>query len=324
MWAKALRKLDVEAYNYVCEPHPFGYPFDRRLTTTRNKLHTLVIRLIEFWRIYRYFDVFHYLYASSITSRKPLRTIEYSLLKHSKTKKRLMSFFGDDIRLPSIAAKRSSVWANAYNTKDDLNIARMRYLSRFFDTVTAGRDGGELHEYAEPFFKQVLVMPVAVDLAEYAYCPPTNRSPLIVHAPSNRAAKGTEHVLRVIDKLGSSLSFDFRLVTGLPHVRVIEAMQEADIVVDQLLLGQYGTLAVEAMSMGKPVICYIHPDFVHTYPDTLPIVNATVDTLPDVLTRLIKDPERRRAIGEAGRAYVEAVHNSERVALRLLDIYKSL
>jgi glycosyltransferase involved in cell wall biosynthesis len=56
----------------------------------------------------------------------------------------------------------------------------------------------------------------------------------------------------------------------------------------------------------------------------VPIVRATKETLPDVLRRLVADPDERRRIGAASRAYVERVHDADRMADRLIEIYGSL
>jgi glycosyltransferase involved in cell wall biosynthesis len=50
-------------------------------------------------------------------------------------------------------------------------------------------------------------------------------------------------------------------------------------------------------------------------------VNVTNETLRERLAELVADPERRRRLGAEGRAYVEHVHDVERVADRLLDLY---
>ena len=54
--------------------------------------------------------------------------------------------------------------------------------------------------------------------------------------------------------------------------------ETADILIDQLLAGWYGGLAVELMALGKPVICYIREDDLKYIPkemrDELPIINA--------------------------------------------------
>jgi glycosyltransferase involved in cell wall biosynthesis len=56
----------------------------------------------------------------------------------------------------------------------------------------------------------------------------------------------------------------------------------------------------------------------------VPIVRATKENLRDVLERLVADPEERRRIGAASRAYVERVHDADRMADRLIEIYGRL
>jgi glycosyltransferase involved in cell wall biosynthesis len=56
----------------------------------------------------------------------------------------------------------------------------------------------------------------------------------------------------------------------------------------------------------------------------LPIVPATKDTLVDALRPLVDSPSLRRELGAASRAYVEQVHDIDRVADRLVDLYRRL
>jgi hypothetical protein len=56
----------------------------------------------------------------------------------------------------------------------------------------------------------------------------------------------------------------------------------------------------------------------------VPIVSATAETLADRLRPLVEDAAARHRIGAASRAYVEHVHDLERVTDRLLDIYSRL
>jgi len=201
----------------------------------------------------------------------------------------------------------------------------MQSLARYFPTVAAGGPArGELYQYAAPYFQRVVNLPIAVDLTEYPYSPADNARPVVLHAPSRSAAKGTGHVERAADLLRDSVDFEFRLLTGLTHPQVVEATKQADVVVDQLVVGEHGAYAVEAMALGKPVVCYIHPDFEKCYPEGFPIVNATPDTLADELRRLIADKGLRCSIGQASRAYAERVHDAEVVARQLVRIYGDL
>ncbi len=56
----------------------------------------------------------------------------------------------------------------------------------------------------------------------------------------------------------------------------------------------------------------------------MPIVPATKETLADALRPLVESPALRREIGAASRAYVEQVHDIDRVTDRLLDVYAAL
>ena len=323
-WARALRKLGVEAYNYVYKPHGFGYPFDRRFRRYgfADRAVSWIGRVFEFRRLRESFDVFHYLFGKSIL-RWPFRDYEFRALRAER--RMLMSFFGDDIRLPSVAQRRAPDWVNAYGTTDKRNAARMQSLARYFPTVAAGGPArGELYQYAAPYFQRVVNLSIAVDLAEYPYSPADNARPVVLHAPSRSAAKGTGHVERAVARLTDSVDFEFRLLTGLTHPQVVEATKQANVVVDQLVVGEHGAYAVEAMALGKPVVCYIHPDFEKCYPEGFPIVNATPATLADVLRRLIVDRDLRRTTANESRAYAERVHDSAVVARQLLSLYEEL
>ena len=124
------------------------------------------------------------------------------------------------------------------------------------------------------------------------------------------------------------LPVDLDIVEGVPHDVARERYARADIVVDQLNAGWHGVFALEAMALGKPVVTYLKPDVVERsaagYGIRLPIVPATAETLVDALRPLVEQPALRREIGAASRAYVEQVHDIDRIADRLIDLYRSL
>lgn len=169
------------------------------------------------------------------------------------------------------------------------------------------------------------VLPVGVDLAPFTPVPPSDRArPLVVHAPSQRAKKGTEHVIAAC----AQLPVELRLVEGLHHEQAKQLYAEADIVVDQLNAGWYGLFAIESMALGKPVLTFLHDEAVRRSEEAfgvrVPIVSATKETLVDVLRPLVESAELRRRIGAESRAYVERVHDVERMTDRLLEIYAGL
>jgi glycosyltransferase involved in cell wall biosynthesis len=169
------------------------------------------------------------------------------------------------------------------------------------------------------------VVPPGLDLRPFTLVPPSNNPrPLVVHAPSNREKKGTRHVIEACEQL----PVDLDIVEGVQHEEARERYARADIVVDQLNAGWHGVFALEAMALGKPVLAHLDPETVEQsaegYGIRIPIVPATKETLTDAMRPLVEDPALRRDLGARSRAYVEQVHDIDRIADRLLEIYAGL
>ena len=169
------------------------------------------------------------------------------------------------------------------------------------------------------------MIPPGLDLRPFTPVPPSDAArPLVVHAPSNREKKGTRFVIEACAQLPVELD----IVEGVPHDVARERYARADIVVDQLNAGWHGVFALEAMALGKPVVTHLKPDVVERsaagYGVRLPIVPATAETLVDALRPLVEQPALRRELGAQSRAYVEQVHDIDRIADRLIDLYRSL
>ena len=118
---------------------------------------------------------------------------------------------------------------------------------------------------------------------------------------------------------------------GVPNSEVRFTQGQADIVVDMLTFGWFGANVREALMLGKPVVCYLRPEWLESmrkrvpdYIDELPVVSATPETIEDVLKELVGDPERRRELGERGRAFALKYHSAEAGARRMDQIYREL
>ena len=115
---------------------------------------------------------------------------------------------------------------------------------------------------------------------------------------------------------------------GVRNEEALERYKQADIVVDQVLRDWHGIFTIEGMALGKPVVTSLDEDAVRQTEEAfgvkVPIVRTTKDDLVDVLRPLVESFEERKRLGAAGRAYVEEVHDVERMTDRLLDIYARL
>ena len=85
-----------------------------------------------------------------------------------------------------------------------------------------------------------------------------------------------------------------------PLVR--ERERAADVVVDQFVMTSYGAAVYESLAIAKPVI--MRYDATAEDNDSAPLVNATsVAQIAEALKEL-KDPDRRRRLGDAGRGWI--------------------
>ena len=145
----------------------------------------------------------------------------------------------------------------------------------------------------------------------------------ILHCPNHQHFKGTHFLEEAIERLkAEGVAVELRLISGVGNKVILEEMRQADIVADQFLGGTFGYTTIEAMAMGRPVLCYLaHPDLVPDS-DACPIINASPDTLLEVLREVIARRADLVAIGERSRDYVEAHFSLEAFAVRLQDLYR--
>jgi glycosyltransferase involved in cell wall biosynthesis len=144
---------------------------------------------------------------------------------------------------------------------------------------------------------------------------------VVAHAPSDTRAKGTDFIRAAVRQVNG---LEYIEATGRTHSEITAALARADLVVDQLSVGAHGVLAVEALSMAKPVVCYLLPELVATMPADCPIINADPSTLADVLSAWTDRRAELHALGIRSRSYAERHHDVKVVARRLIDAYAAL
>ena len=295
-WAnvQALRRRGVDAKLVVFNRYKLHPEADRSLERSGG----FVRRQATQWRalldLLPTTDVFHFYFGLTLVPR----SVQFPILRALR-KKSVMHFLGSDIRGKSPAELAFGRKAGAQ-------------LVGSYDAIR--------------WVPEAEVIPPGIDLGaiEPAF-PATDRTrPVILHAPSSRRRKGTEDVLAACE----GLEADLVLVEGLHHDEAFERYREADIVVDQLNAGWYGLFAIECMALGKPVVTFLHEEAVarteKAFGTRVPLVSATKENLRQRLEPLVEDAAERRRVGEASRAYVQQVHDLERVTDRLLALYARL
>jgi glycosyltransferase involved in cell wall biosynthesis len=292
----ALRRKGVDARLLVFWPQKWRPDeYDINLDLPRRGL--LRQQAVQWRALVRYLpetDLFHFYFGKTLVPKK----LNMPILRASR-KKSVMHFLGDDIRNKPLEELE-------YRKKFDATIVGSYAATRWVPDATA-------------------VVPPGLDLREYESVPPVERErPLVVHAPSDLEKKGTHYVVEACKQL----PVDLDVVHGVPHDQAVERFKRADIIVDQMHYLWHGVFAIESMAYGKPVVTHLDPLAVQQTEEAfgvkVPIVPATKDDLVEKLGLLVDSFELRKRLGEEGRAYVERVHDLERVADRFIEIYRSV
>ena len=270
-------------------------------------------------------DVVHWHYGPALPGAFDLKAAQML------GKKRFVEFWGSDIRNPEIERADNAWYGAAFNdpgfecrSESAANSIRTQSLfSKSGVTALIPSPGMALYVDRElfPSFHRTAQRVPVTDYQPVFPSEITAR-PLVVHAPTAPVCKGTRHILAALERLRSRFNFDFKLITGMPRQEAGEWIRRCDVFVDQLIAGEYGLAAVEAMALGKPVICFIKPSLLTDYPAGIPIRNANPDTVEEVLAQLLSDGSLRRRSGEEGRAWVEAHHDARKIARHLLELYQ--
>jgi hypothetical protein len=313
--AAAERELGLDSTVLTLHTPPFGYEVDRVLAPDGT---SVAAREWRRWRAVaeaRSYDVVHFNFGTSLapafhgsTGRGGraygiyARLLEQRDLPLLRGRALFVTFQGDDVR-PSGDAD------------DD---ARKR---RRVDRFTNAADGlYVLNPDLLEDVPQAAFLPYAsVDPRAWTPVPPAADRPLrIVHAPSDRARKGTDEIVAAVDGLDAELE----LVEGVSRDEARRALERADVVVDQLVVGWYGGVAIEAMALGKPVVARIEPSALARVPDEmareLPVVHADAGSLRETLATL----GDLRELGLRGRAFVEHWHDPREIARRVFADYE--
>jgi glycosyltransferase involved in cell wall biosynthesis len=290
---QALRRKGIDAKLVVVERQKLHPEADWSLDRPAGFWGRQAVQWPAFLRLLPRTDVFHFYFGWTLVPRK----LQWPLLKAAR-RKSVLHFLGSDIR---------------GKTPAELAYAR-------------GADARIVGSYdALRWVPDAHVVPPGLDLSEYKPVPSEDsRRAVVLHAPSSRRRKGTEHVLAACEGLDVELD----IVEGLRHDEARRHYERADIVVDQLNAGWYGIFALEAMALGKPVLSYLRPEAVQQTERELgvevPIVPVTKQTLRDRVAELAASAGERLRIGASSRAYVERVHDADQGAERLIAIYRSL
>lgn len=169
------------------------------------------------------------------------------------------------------------------------------------------------------FVPDAVWMPVVVGVDEFATDRPVleRPKPVVLHAPSNSALKGSSFIDPALQSLHDDGLIEYRRVSGLAHAELVELVKDCDIVVDQAVLGLYGVFAAESMAAGRVTLAHVAPHVRARVPVELPIVEITPPTIRDVVADVVRQRDAGIKTAHDGVEFARTYHDG-RMAARAL------
>jgi len=306
-------------------PTKFSYSSDIYIPFRRIPPHNLPKYLD--YLLDRY-DIFHFHSCSFLWDPPRWRNPSLTELLYLKERgaKIVFHFRGTEIRNPEIFTKLNPF---SYSEEDPYSFS-IKYTSEsqseLLDFLSEVADAlcvvdCELQSYAPDSI--IIPRTLTEDWKPFEYI--ETSKPMIVHAPSRPEIKGTKYLVNALSELeDEGLDFEYVQVSGLSNDEAKRVYEKADIIVDQLVIGWYGVLSVEAMALGKPVVAYIRDDLVPSFDNGLPLINANPNSIKECLRSVISDSEMRKHYSSKSREYFEKTHSQDVVRKKLETLYSQI
>lgn len=332
---RALALMGYSAETFVDQVWYITSDFDfRGDLACPGKLGFLRGYLLYFRAIFRYRCLYIYFNGGPLMSRPLVWRIEPWLYRLAGVKVVVMPYGGD----VQVMERSKNAWfKHAMSVDYPLQRLRQRRIAAQVSLWTRMADhvlsGVEWVDYMD-FWDTLMLGHFSIDVAQWDVEPleRTDSTLRVFHAPNHKTIKGSEHFMRAVEELrAEGVDIELVMVQRVPNEVIRQTMRQVDVVADQLIVGWYAMFALEAMAMGKPVLCYLREDLLDLYqvegllePGEMPIINTNPLTVKETLRSLANDRTLLAAPAEKGRAFVERRHSVEAVGSVFAAINESI
>lgn len=212
-------------------------------------------------------------------------------------------------------------WGDSVCT-DEKNIEKFNILNNYFD-IFLGFPDIESTQYRQITYEykslDLDLWKPFIEIPEKFKLPET-RNLRILHSffkdnreNNGKNIKGSPFIVEAINRLkreGFEVEYFYINDVESKNMRYYQA--QADIVIEQLIYGWWGSTGLECMALGKPVICYLREDakqnFFKNFPEynSLPIIEANTSNIYEVLKKVVVDKKYRDDKSNESRKFAES------------------
>lgn len=232
-------------------------------------------------------------------------------------------FHGSDVRDPR---RHRELYPESPFTDPNGALARElqpRYDARMADL--ADWDGPvfvstpDLLDFVLDRWPHAVWLPVAVDTGIWRPGPEplTRDRPVVLHAPSRGTLKSSALIDAVVGDFAARGLVEYRRAADVRPSDMPALVADADVVIDQLAIGNVGVLAAQAMAAGRLVVGHAAPRVRERYDGALPQLDATPSTLRGVLESVLDDRDHARELAAQGPGFASSYHDGRRSAAAL-------
>lgn len=335
----ALDKRGYSAETFVNDLYFITNDFDRKFVSGSLILRKLIqaSNIMFIFSIFRYRCLYVYFTGGPLYATSLLWKFEPQLYRLAGVRTVVMPFGGDVqdlLRTPNLLFRHMMGVDYPLQRKSRGVIAKkIEIWTAYADHVISGCDWVD-YMY---FWDTLMLAHFSIDTvqwrpAAHGYWKDDGRSFRVLHAPNHKSIKGSDFFIRAVDELrAEGENIELILVQGVGNSEIKRLIETADVIADQLIIGWYAMFAIEAMAMGKPVICYLREDLVQLYvnaglvaEEDIPLVNATPGSVKSTLRKLMHDRSLFESLESLGPEYVRRHHSIESVGAIFEGINKSI
>jgi glycosyltransferase involved in cell wall biosynthesis len=263
-------------------------------------------------KIFDQHDVFIFLWAGDYLMRNGK---DLEVLK--KMGKKVISIFvGSDVRYPVAFEQEfggnTSEWPANYNKPYSYYNQIVRQAELYSDAIFSVPDQSGIA--IRPYHH----FPIPIELGKYNFHWTDRDIPVVVHAPSSPALKGTDVILATLERLKEEgLQFELKFIQNMKNPELVKLLSGSDILVDELILNGPGALSIEAMASG----CAVATHYLKDSPECFrpPVCAIDAGNIYDVIKKLITDKAYRKNLAYEGRAWIEKNNEVSAVVAEIFD-----
>lgn len=309
-----------------------GYPADISLglEEINSRYLRYLKQLLAFIKVRNKYDIFHFNYGSSLLHAPSVSFLnQFDLPFYPRKSKLFVTYNGCDARQKYPTMKRTATAAchnpDCYDgmcnsgALDRMRRAGIAKMARYVQHMWALNPD---LLYFLPEEKSSFMPYTVCNFDVEPSLPRLQQKLKIIHAPTNQASKGSAYILAAMDKLMQKYPglIEPVIIRNLPHEQALRMYREADLIIDQCVIGWYGAFAVETMLMGKPVVARIALEDLKFIPQEMAhdvqeaIINVSPETVYHVLERYLHDRSLLKYHAEGCLEYARKWHNPLYVA----------